>query len=139
MGLFLIYFAIQRGRPRKSPGEATPVSPPGDATCNQTSTKRRKRLLSKHSVDCENNNNDTIEPASHEDDVNGTTEERVEEKGELSVKEESMIDLGGDDAERKLTYAGVEKTEKGWVCTICGKVASAKHNLLGEYYVTVHD
>ena len=95
--------------------------------------------MSKHSVDCENNNNDTIEPASHEDDTDGKTEDIIEEKGELRVKEESMIDLGGDDAERKLTYAGVEKTAKGWVCTICGKVASAKHNLLGENCVTVHD
>lgn len=130
-----VIFVIKRGRPRKTPLENAPASVPhpGDVTSNMMSTRgRRKRQLSKHN---ENENNKIVEPTSNNDDPNDK-EDREDEgnegKEELRIKEENMIHLGGDDVERKMIYAAVEKTSGGWLCTVCGKLSSAKHNLLGE-------
>ena len=129
-------FSIKRGRPRKNPAGSTPTPAPqtDDVTSNGTQTRgRRKRQLSNHSVNNDNNNDKIVEPTVNGDDLKGEEEEEIEEEQEERMSEEVRMELGGDDLERKMTYATVEKTAAGWLCTICGKVSSAKHNLLGEW------
>ncbi|KAK2142933.1 hypothetical protein NP493_4715g00002 [Ridgeia piscesae] len=124
----------KRGRPRKNLAGSTPTPVPQtvDVTCNVTQTRgRRKRQLSNHNVNNENNNDKIIEPTTNGGDLKGEEEEIDEEQEEkMRMNEEVRMELGGDDLERKMTYATVEKTAGGWLCTICGKVSSAKHNLL---------
>ena len=127
-------FSIKRGRPRKNLAGSTPTPVPqsDDLTSNVTRTRgRRKRQLSNQDVNNENNNDKIIEPTANGDDLKVEEEEIEEEQEEMS--EEVPVELGGDDLEKKMTYATVEKTSAGWLCTICGKVSSAKHNLLGEW------
>jgi len=139
MNMLQVYFtfSIKRGRPRKNLAGSTPTPVPQtvDVTCNVTQTRgRRKRQLSNHNVNNENNNDKIIEPTTNGGDLKGEEEEIDEEQEEkIRMNEEVRMELGGDDLERKMTYATVEKTAGGWLCTICGKVSSAKHNLLGEW------